>query len=960
MRTRRNSMTQNSSSDKENAVRTVQGSEGGSPVGSQNERTLAETSKEAVGKLLRRWGNGRGSKGSKKQDNSVTMRKSGPKVHESQVLEKRVTWNDVDGRGCSKDAIGITSMEVDEERVEELQDNLLDKSKEMDDSDWEDGSIPVNHSTKNDLESHIKGVTIEFDAGDSARQKAVRRATAEEKELADIVHKVHLLCLLARGRIIDSACDEPLIQASLLSLLPAYMLKVSEVPKLTAKALSPIVSWFNDNFHVRNSDSTGRSFPSALAYALENREGTAEEIAALSVALFRALKLITRFVSILDVSSLKPEADKNESLDQDGGRSGRIFSSPTLMVTRPQEVSSSLDKLISCNKKENVREKSSRVSSKCNNRSSTSCNTQSKKSAIADELNDRTADSLLCDAHCDTSEACHSKESQGLKRKGDLEFEMQMQMALSATAAGSCESNFGSDEKNLKSDENVSSPFKRMKRIENIESSPSCEGISTAVGSRKVGSPLYWAEVYCSGENLTGKWVHVDAANAIIDGEQKVEAAASACKITLRYVVAFAGHGAKDVTRRYCMKWHKIASKRVNPAWWDVVLAPLRGLESGATGGMMHLEKNHGNLAGNSDHNVESSGKSSSVTTRNSLEDMELETRALTEPLPTNQQAYRNHQLYAIERWLNKYQILHPKGPVLGFCSGHPVYPRTSVQTLKTKERWMQEALQVKANELPAKVIKNSTKLKKGQVYEAEDHDEVDSKGNIELYGKWQLEPLRLPHAVNGIVPKNQRGQVDVWSEKCLPPGTVHLRLPRIFSVAKRLEIDYAPAMVGFEFRNGRSTPVFDGIVVCCEFEDIILEAYAEEEGRRVEEQKKRMEAQAISRWFQLLSSIVTRQRLNNRYGDGSSSQISSAIQNIKNNESNLQVGDIQDDKQPHECRNVDTQNTKLDAPSVALTAEHEHEHEHVYLIEDQSLDEESSVRTKRCRCGFTIQVEEL
>lgn len=51
-------------------------------------------------------------------------------------------------------------------------------------------------------------------------------------------------------------------------------------------------------------------------------------------------------------------------------------------------------------------------------------------------------------------------------------------------------------------------------------------------------------------------------------------------------------------------------------------------------------------------------------------------------------------------------------------------------------------------------MIKNSTKLKKGQVYEAEDHDEVDSKGNIELYGKWQLEPLRLPHAVNGIVPK--------------------------------------------------------------------------------------------------------------------------------------------------------------------------------------------------------------
>jgi xeroderma pigmentosum group C-complementing protein len=27
-------------------------------------------------------------------------------------------------------------------------------------------------------------------------------------------------------------------------------------------------------------------------------------------------------------------------------------------------------------------------------------------------------------------------------------------------------------------------------------------------------------------------------------------------------------------------------------------------------------------------------------------------------------------------------------------------------------------------------------------------------KPTMELYGKWQLEPLQLPHAVNGIVPK--------------------------------------------------------------------------------------------------------------------------------------------------------------------------------------------------------------
>lgn len=105
---------------------------------------------------------------------------------------------------------------------------------------------------------------------------------------------------------------------------------------------------------------------------------------------------------------------------------------------------------------------------------------------------------------------------------------------------------------------------------------------------------------------------------------------------------------------RYCMKWYKVASKRVNSAWWDAVLAPLRDLESGATGGMVPTEKNHVgtsglealktskhvNMPGESGLNVESSAKGSFVASRNSLEDMELETRALTEPLPTNQQVW--------------------------------------------------------------------------------------------------------------------------------------------------------------------------------------------------------------------------------------------------------------------------------------------------------------------------------
>lgn len=50
-------------------------------------------------------------------------------------------------------------------------------------------------------------------------------------------------------------------------------------------------------------------------------------------------------------------------------------------------------------------------------------------------------------------------------------------------------------------------------------------------------------EVYC-------RWVHVDAARGVVDGAEKVEGTAAACHLPLRYVVAFAGSGAKDITRR--------------------------------------------------------------------------------------------------------------------------------------------------------------------------------------------------------------------------------------------------------------------------------------------------------------------------------------------------------------------------------------------------------------------------
>jgi len=147
-----------------------------------------------------------------------------------QALDARLIDNVLEDRGCGN---------VDDD--------------EMNDSDWEDCPIPSLDSTVDDNNvDDTRELTIEFDddVPDAKKQKNAYRATAEDKVRAELVHKVHLLCLLARGRIVDSACNDPLIQAALLSLLPSYLTKVSNLEKVTVKDIAPLLRWVWIYWHV--------------------------------------------------------------------------------------------------------------------------------------------------------------------------------------------------------------------------------------------------------------------------------------------------------------------------------------------------------------------------------------------------------------------------------------------------------------------------------------------------------------------------------------------------------------------------------------------------------------------------------------------------------------------------------------------------------------------------------------
>jgi xeroderma pigmentosum group C-complementing protein len=145
--------------------------------------------------------------------------------------------------------------------------------------------------------------------------------------------------------------------------------------------------------------------------------------------------------------------------------------------------------------------------------------------------------------------------------------------------------------------------------------------------------------------------------------------------------------------------------------------------------------------------------------------------------------------------------------------------------------------------------------------------EEEEEEGEVFLYGEWQTEPWDPPAAKDGVVPKNDRGNVDLHGAALPPPGTVHVNLPRIARVARALGIDYASALVGFEFhRGGKTTPKFEGVVVCEEFEGRLREAHAEEEARLVAAKAERERREAKARWRVLFSAMWTRLSLREEF----------------------------------------------------------------------------------------------
>lgn len=84
--------------------------------------------------------------------------------------------------------------------------------------------------------------------------------------------------------------------------------------------------------------------------------------------------------------------------------------------------------------------------------------------------------------------------------------------------------------------------------------------------------------------------------------------------------------------------------------------------------------------------------------------------------------------------------------------------------------------------------------------------------------------------------------------------------------IAKKLGIDYAEAVVGFEFRSRRCLPITQGIVVPEECADVLLEAFHEYSQHANKVANEKHQKEVLGRWRKLVLAVMVRNRLREEY----------------------------------------------------------------------------------------------
>ena len=627
------------------------------------------------------------------------------------------------------------------------------------------------------------------------------------KELQLNKHNVSLLMLVARGIYLNSITMNHVIKGLAFSVLFNESWNMGSSKDFSINFLDKFSLWFKDNFKLEiKSKSLTRSLTRSPLDNFNNTDTSIYHLISRCFQYKRAnnyLEYILTFVTLLRCVTQTQSQQTNVRLCY---ALNPIHPKPTdLLLSKNQIKRKTNDDKPSINKNNKSKNKSKNKSdNEFENETETETEIESET-----ENNDESEDN-----ECENNEINNAKNKNNNKKKNVINDKGKgknvnrkniesSSLSLSSSSSANTKSKMISNERDNGSQPETGSYKKRLIEFEN------------------------WVEIYLPTEQ---KWVCCDIIHDIIN--QPYEIGQKLNIDQLNYVIGIDNYNnIRDVTVRYNSDWMNGPAKtrRINIEWWNETMDLL-------------------NQNNNPKQDV--------------LEDNEFQELMLKKPLPTRLSDYKDHPLYVLKRHLLKFEAIYPPdAPPLGFFRNEPVYSRDCVHTLRSRDAWVREARVVKLNQTCYNMVKSRPRWNK--LTKELSHDVPP----LEVFGIWQTDPYIPPEAKDGIVPRGPFGNVDLFKPEMLPKGTVHIKLPGLLRIANKLNIDCAPAVVGFEGQP-IARPVIDGFVVCEELKDILVDAWHEENVNEQKRQSERREKKVYANWKKLIKGLLIKQRLKIKYQD--------------------------------------------------------------------------------------------
>jgi len=241
-------------------------------------------------------------------------------------------------------------------------------------------------------------------------------------------------------------------------------------------------------------------------------------------------------------------------------------------------------------------------------------------------------------------------------------------------------------------------------------------------------------------------------------------------------------------------------------------------------------------------------------------EDERIKQFYLSKPLPRSQAEFKNHGLYALDKHLLKYEVIWPEdAKLIGEFGKDKIYLRENVHETHSKEYWKKEARQVKDGEEPLKVTTSRPKW---------DRSAGDWIKNLplNLYHFSQTQEWNAGEVVDGKVPRNEYGNIDLFKPCMLPKGAAYLRLNGLLKIAQKLDIDCVPAVTGFDLKCAGTIPLLDGFVVPANTAEILTIAWNEEQERIRKNAQDKYYKRVYGNWRRLIKGCLIHLDIKRKY----------------------------------------------------------------------------------------------